>query len=280
MKPPERRAAVLGKPIAHSLSPVIHTAGYTAAGLGEWSYTAIECAESELALLVSGLDAQWAGLSLTMPLKEAGLRVADEIDPLALALGATNTLVNTERGWTALNTDAPGMLEALGHVGVVAAGEVAVLGGGGTARAAIAAAGGLGAKATVYARRPAAIEALRPVAEALGVRMTGADWSGVAACRRADVVISTVPKGAADHVATTGWRPETVLFDVVYAPWPTPLAAAALAAGARVVSGLQLLLAQAVLQFEHFTGVEAPAAEMRQALAAASNAAAGAMWIK
>jgi shikimate dehydrogenase len=132
-----RRAAVLGTPIAHSLSPVIHSAGYLAAGLAGWRYTALECAESELTTTVAGLGRHWAGLSLTMPLKEVGLSVADEIDPLARALGATNTLVRTpgqepaDAGcWRALNTDAPGMVDALGRVGVVRAGEVAVLGGG------------------------------------------------------------------------------------------------------------------------------------------------------
>jgi shikimate-5-dehydrogenase len=275
-----RRAAVLGTPIAHSLSPVIHSAGYAAAGLDGWSYTAIECAESQLGAVAEGFGPEWAGVSLTMPLKEVGLRIADEIDPLALALGATNTLVRTAGGWRALNTDAPGMLDALARVGVTAASEVAVLGGGGTARAALGAARGLGAHVTVYARRPAAIEALRPVAAALEVELTGADWSVARGCRDADVVISTVPRGAADHLATDGWRPTTVLFDVVYAPWPTPLAGAALAAGATIVSGLELLLAQALRQFELFTGVTPPAERMRQALAGASNASAGAMWIK
>src|SRR5882724_81855 len=99
-----RRAAVLGKPVAHSLSPVLHNAGYAAAGLVDWRYTAIECAEAELADLVAGLGPEWAGLSLTMPLKEVALVVADVVAPVAAALGAANTLVRRPDGWYAENT--------------------------------------------------------------------------------------------------------------------------------------------------------------------------------
>ncbi|MGH3682345.1 MAG: shikimate dehydrogenase family protein, partial [Natronosporangium sp.] len=111
------RAAVLGKPVAHSLSPVIHRAGYAAAGLTGWSYAAIECAESELAGLVGKLDAGWVGLSLTMPLKEAAPGVAGQVSPLVATLGAANTLVRGPDGsWRAENTDVPGMVDALGAV--------------------------------------------------------------------------------------------------------------------------------------------------------------------
>ncbi|NJC72742.1 shikimate dehydrogenase [Planosporangium thailandense] len=264
---PVHRAAVLGKPIAHSLSPVIHNAGYAAAGLSDWRYTATECAEAELAGLVAGLGPEWAGLSLTMPLKEVALTVADAVTPVAAALGAANTLVRDERGWRADNTDAPGMVDALAGAGVTAAAEIAVLGAGGTARAALAAAGALGAKVTVYARRHSAIDQLAPVAAALGVELTGAAWDDAAGCADAQVVISTVPKGAADGLAeAVRWRPSVVLFDALYEPWPTPLAAAAARAGCPVVSGLDLLLAQAVHQFEQFTGVTAPVDAMRAAL--------------
>jgi shikimate dehydrogenase len=276
---------VLGKPVAHSLSPVIHNAGYQAAGLAGWSYTAIECAEAELADLIAGLGPEWAGLSLTMPLKEAALAVANEVSPVAAAVGAANTLVRRADGsWYADNTDVPGMVESLRAAGVTRAGSVAVLGAGGTARAALAAARELSPQTiTVYARRPEAIEQLRTVrvggeggreSDRAGreggrgsdpVPLTAAPWTDAARCGEADVVISTVPKGVADQLAVD-WRPSTVLFDVLYDPWPTPLAASAQAAGCRIVSGLDLLLAQAVGQFEQFTGVPAPVAAMRAAL--------------
>jgi shikimate dehydrogenase len=261
------RAAVLGKPVDHSRSPALHQAGYAAAGLSGWQYTRIECDEAQLAGLVAGLGPDWVGLSLTMPLKEAALAVAEAVDPFAAALGAANTLVRREHGWHAYNTDAPGMVRALNEVGVLAAASIAILGAGGTARAAIGAAAGLGATVTAYTRRAEAGDELRPVAEALDVALTCAPWSDAAACAGADVVISTVPKGVADGLAAVPWRPQTVVFDVVYDPWPTALAGAARAVGCRIVSGLDLLLWQATHQFELFTGVPAPVGAMRAALA-------------
>jgi shikimate dehydrogenase len=293
-----RRAAVCGKPIAHSLSPVIHNAGFAAAGLDGWSYTAIECAEVELAALVAGLGPEWAGLSLTMPLKEEALRLATSATPVARTTGAANTLVRRPDGtWHADNTDVPGMVRVLREAGVgapaaavpglsitliadvqigvsVPAPTVTVLGGGGTARAALAAAAQLGAtEVTVVTRRPEARDELIPAAEALGVTIAGAGWDDAAELFDADAVISTVPKGAADHLAGIAtWRPGSVLFDAIYDPWPTPLAAAAAAHGLPVVSGLDLLLAQALSQFEQFTGVErAPEKAMREALFEAAS---------
>ncbi|MFY1671743.1 shikimate dehydrogenase [Plantactinospora sp. WMMB334] len=268
-----RRAAVLGKPIAHSLSPVIHNAGYAAAGLTGWSYTAIECAEVELPDLVAALGPEWAGLSLTMPLKEAALAVAGEVSPVAAATGAANTLVRRPDGsWAADNTDVPGMVDVLVEAGVPAGAEVLLLGAGGTARAALAAAARLGVRRVACrVRRRAAGAELARLAGTLGLRFEIVDWAVPDAPEGADLVVSTVPKGAADGFAAAArsWRPETVFFDVVYDPWPTPLAEAAAAAGCRIVSGLDLLLAQAVGQFTQFTGVPAPVREMRAALVAA-----------
>jgi shikimate dehydrogenase len=270
-------AAVLGKPVAHSLSPVIHRAGYAAAGLADWRYAAIECAESQLPALVAGLGPDWAGLSLTMPLKEAALGVADQVSPRAAALGAANTLVHRAHGWFAENTDAAGILDALRAAGVSTADTLAVLGAGGTARAALAAARDLGAETTVYARRAAALAALRPVADHLGVRLTGRDWADAADCGGAEVMISTVPRGVADGLAgRVRWRRGAVLLDAVYDPWPTALAASADSAGCRIVSGLDLLLAQAVHQFVLFTGVSAPVEAMGAALRASATERAGA----
>jgi shikimate dehydrogenase len=272
---PTRRAAVLGKPISHSLSPVLHNAGYAAAGLAGWSYVAIECDEAALPGLVGGLGPEWAGLSLTMPLKEAALDVATEVAPVAAAVGAANTLVRRAGGWFADNTDVVGMVALLRAAGIGAGARFTVLGAGGTARGALAAAARLDAAGvTVVARRPAAIDDLRPTAERLGLRLAGAAWDGAGAHVDADVVISTVPKGVADPMAAgSAWRAGTVLFDAVYDPWPTPLADAARCAGCRILSGLDLLHAQALGQFEHFTGVPAPAEAMREALYAARGPA-------
>ncbi|MEU4558202.1 shikimate dehydrogenase [Actinoplanes sp. NPDC023936] len=275
-----RKAAVCGKPIAHSLSPVIHNAGYAAAGLTGWTYAAIECAESELPDLVAGLGPEWAGLSLTMPLKEAALRIADVATPVAIAAGVANTLVRQPDGsWHGDNTDIAGMARVLREAGLgVSRGRharkevpprITVLGGGGTARAALAAASELGAEEiTVVTRRPEAREELNPVAVALGLRIEGVSWADAPGAFDADAVIATVPKGAADELAERAvWRDGSVYFDVLYDPWPTPLAASAARAGVAVHSGLDLLLAQALGQFEQFTGlVPAPEDAMRAAL--------------
>ena len=273
---PTRRAAVCGQPIAHSLSPVIHNAGFAAAGLSGWSYSAVECAEPGLAALVGGLGPEWAGLSLTMPLKEEALRLAAVATPVAVAIGAANTLVRREDGtWQADNTDVSGMVRVLQNAGLKPAPSVTVLGGGGTARAALAAAAQLGASAvTVVTRRLEAFAGLAPAADALGITLLSVPWERAPETFQADAVISTVPKGAGDHLAgAVAWRDGTVLFDAIYDPWPTPLAADALAHGVPVLSGLDLLLAQALSQFEQFTGVTpAPEAAMRAALLAAAAA--------
>jgi shikimate dehydrogenase len=147
-----------------------------------------------------------------------------------------------------------------------------VLGAGGTARAALAAAAALACpQVTLIARRPEAAAELGGVAAALGVPMIAVSWPDAPAALDNDVVVSTVPKGVADQfAAAVRWRPGGVVFDALYDPWPTPLADAAATAGARVVSGLDLLLAQALSQFEQFTGVR-PAAAMRNALRAAAT---------
>jgi shikimate dehydrogenase len=270
------RAAVCGKPIAHSLSPVIHSAGFAAAGLTDWQYTSFEVDELALPGLVAGLGAEWAGLSLTMPLKETALRLAAEASPLALATGAANTLVRRADGsWYGDNTDAVGMIRVLRDAGALSPRSLTILGGGGTARAALAAAAALGVgSVTVVTRRPSVCDELAPAADALGLTLVGHPWVDAAAALTADAVISTVPKGAADHLAIEAeWHPGTVLFDAIYDPWPTPLATSALARGLAVVSGLDLLLAQALSQFEQFTGVvPAPEDAMREALVAAAAA--------
>ena len=264
------RAAVLGKPIGHSLSPVIHNAGYAALGLPDWSYTAIECDEAGLPGFVAGLGPEWAGLSLTMPLKEVALTVATEVSPVAALVGAANTLVRRGEGWYATNTDVEGMVNLLRAAGVPAGGRFTVLGAGGTARAALAAAAQLAAQSvTVVARRPLTISA---VAADLGLPMTPVLWADAPGALHADVVVSTVPKGVADPIAIHAtWRPATILFDALYDPWPTPLADSAARAGSQILSGRDLLLAQAEGQFRLFTGAEPPTEAMRDALRAARS---------
>ncbi len=272
------RAAVLGSPVAHSLSPVLHTAAYAALGLDGWHYDAHECVEAQLPEFVAGLDAEWAGLSLTMPLKRAALDVAEEVSPLAAATGAANTLVLSDGHRFADNTDVVGIASALrsagvGGAGADAGGRAVVLGAGGTAQAALAALRDLGiTRIDVLVRAVERAGELHAAADRLGVAPTVAasladPARASAAIRGAEVVISTLPRGAADALAGAG--PGTVVLDVVYAPWPTPFATTAAVDGARVVSGLEVLLHQAVAQVELMTGRPGPVAEMRTALEAA-----------
>ena len=262
-------AAVLGSPVAHSLSPVLHNAAYAALGLTDWSYGLHECREPELAGFVDGLGPEWAGLSLTMPLKRVTLDVADEVDELAAAIGAANTLVLTGRR-TAYNTDIVGIGATLGRT---LPGRAVVLGAGGTAQSALAALREAGIDdVTVLVRDLGRTTELRDTAERLGVapRIVAAladPASASAELVGADVVISTLPPGGADPLVPPGAG--AVVLDVVYAPWPTPFAAAALAAGAGVRSGLEMLLHQAVAQVELMTGKPGPVAAMRTALDAA-----------
>ena len=271
-----RRAAVLGRPVAHSLSPVLHRAAYAALGLTGWRYDAVDCDEAGLPGFLRSLDPDWVGLSLTMPLKRAALRLADEATPLARDVGAANTLLLGADRRRADNTDVAGILAALGELGVrvgpppAGAGRTAVLlGAGGTAQAALAALRALGvAEPTAVVRDPARAGELRATADRLGVRVRVLDWGHVRLVADADLVISTLPAGAADPLAALPWSAGSTVLDVVYAPWPTPLAAAAAAAGCPVAGGLAVLLHQAAAQVELMTGQHAPLAAMRAALPA------------
>jgi shikimate dehydrogenase len=262
------RAAVLGSPVAHSLSPVLHSAAYAALGLDGWHYDAHECDEAGLAGFVDGLGPEWAGLSLTMPLKRVALEVARDVSPLAAAVGAA---VLTGGRRHADNTDVAGVVEALR--GARPGGRAVVLGAGGTAQATLAALRELGiVDTTVLVRSTARTGELRAAADRLGVAPQITDGlldpaRARAALADADVVVSTLPRGGADGL--TDVRPGAVVLDVVYAPWPTPFAAAAEAAGARVVGGLEMLLHQAVAQVELMTGLTPPVDVMRDALDAA-----------
>ena len=262
-------------PIEHSLSPVLHTAAYAALGLSGWEYGRFAVDEVGLPGFVAGLGPEWAGLSLTMPLKRVALDVADEVAPDTAAIGAANTLVRREgdgSGWLAVNTDVVGIEESLRAVGVTSVGHAVVIGAGGTAQAALAALRRLGEPApTVLVRAPARAGALRETAERLGVTPRIVGGFPETPLPRADVVISTVPAGAADALTAVVWDRATVLLDVIYAPWPTAPAAAAAAAGCRVAGGLELLLHQAVAQVELMTGRPGPTAEMAAALMAAAG---------
>jgi shikimate dehydrogenase len=266
-----RRAAVLGKPVGHSLSPALHQAAYAALGLGGWSYEAIECDEAGLPGLLASCGPGWAGLSLTMPLKRAVLPLLGWADPVAVATGSANTVVFTPSGPRGYNTDVAGLVTALTEAGVKPR-TATVLGAGATACSALAALRELGlAEVTAAVRDPARAAGLLAAASRLGVRVCLAPFGSEGLPKETphpDLLISTVPEGGRDffteRLHQTQQVPATVM-DVVYHPWPTPLAQAARRAGSAVISGYELLLHQAARQVELMTGLAAPVPQMRAA---------------
>ncbi|GAA2822106.1 shikimate dehydrogenase [Kitasatospora paracochleata] len=263
------RAAVLGSPIAHSLSPTLHRAGYAALGLAAWRYDRFEVDEAALPGFVEGLDrAEWAGLSLTMPLKRAIIPMLDGITDTARSVDAVNTVVFTaDGGRRGDNTDVPGLVNALRERGIERVAEAAVLGAGATASSALAALAVVCAgPVTVYVRSAERAAEMRELGERLGLQLRTAAWEQGAQALAAPLTISTTPAGATDGFADAVPEEPGALFDVLYHPWPTKLVAAVAERGATVLGGLDLLVHQAVLQFEQFTGVPAgPLAAMRAA---------------
>jgi shikimate dehydrogenase len=248
-----RRAAVLGSPIAHSLSPVLHRTAYEELGLPGF---------------LDGLGPEWAGLSLTMPLKRAVIPLLDEISPTAAAVEAVNTVVLTGDGRRAGdNTDIPGMVAALRERGIEQVDSAAVLGAGATASSALAALARIcTGEVVAYVRGENRAAQMRQWGERLGVEVRTADWADAARALRAPLVVATTPAGTTDALAAEVPEMPATLFDVLYDPWPTALAARWSAHGGAVVGGLDLLVHQAVLQVEQMTGRSpAPLDAMRKA---------------
>ncbi|MGH3357140.1 MAG: shikimate dehydrogenase [Nocardioidaceae bacterium] len=264
------RCAVLGSPVAHSLSPVLHRAAYRELGLA-WEYDAIEVTEEELPDFLDGLRPPWRGLSLTMPLKRAVLPLLDEVSETARAAGAANTLLLDVHGRrTGENTDVPGMVSALEERGVSRVATAVVVGGGATATSAVLALSRMGCHSvTLWVREPArareTLEAAARVTGAPSVQVAGAE-TPVEDQGEVDLVLSTIPASAQEPVAVGLAERAAAVFDVLYDPWPTPLARAATSAHRPLVSGLDLLLHQATRQVELMTGCDtAPLEAMRSA---------------
>jgi shikimate dehydrogenase len=259
---------VLGKPIAHSLSPVLHRAAYDELGLTGWSYDRFEVDEAGLPGFFDKLGPEWAGLSLTMPLKRAVIPLLDEISGTAASVDAVNTVVLTDDGRRlGDNTDIPGMVAALREHGIEQVDSAAILGAGATASSALAALARIcTGEVVAYVRSETRAAEMRQWGERLDVDVRTADWADAAEALRAPLVIATTPAGTTDALAAAVPERPATLFDVLYEPWPTELAARWSMFGGAVVSGLDLLVHQAVLQVERMTGrSEAPLDAMRRA---------------
>lgn len=263
------RAAVLGQPIGHSRSPVLHNAGYAALGLDHWAYDRFDCDADALPGLVGGADPSYRGFSVTMPAKFAALAFADESTERARRIGSANTLVRTDTGWRADNTDVDGirgaLAELLGGGGLVDKRAV-VVGGGGTARPAIWALLEAGVAHITVVNRSDRTSELTGLVDAFPTTLSYLPLEGdvEAEAAAAAVVISTVPSAAVAGLEEK--LAHAPVLDVIYDPWPTPLVTVARSRGIPAVGGHVMLAHQAYGQFEQFTGQPAPREAMRAAL--------------
>jgi shikimate dehydrogenase len=272
-----KRAAVLGHPVAHSLSPVLHRAAYEALGL-DWSYEAIDVDVPDLEAFLAALDDDWAGLSLTMPLKNEAARLADFIEPQAKLVGPVNTLVRSGLGeyrqWVGANTDIHGIVAALAEGGATRVESAVIVGAGATATSAVAALASLGAiRPVILLRDKNRAGTLMRAATRMGVAPRFVDMGSSDALRaltHADVVMSTVPADAGmalgERLRNAGLRVSGPLLDAVYVPHITPLGDAWAEAGGVPVSGVRMLLHQAGEQVRLMTGMTAPLDAMDEAL--------------
>ncbi|MDO9397973.1 MAG: shikimate dehydrogenase [Herbiconiux sp.] len=253
------RFGVLGSPIAHSKSPLLHRTAYQALGL-PWEYDAYEVDSDALAGFVGGLDSPWRGLSLTMPLKETVLPLLDEVDAIGRATGAVNTVLITvaegSRRLTGFNTDVYGIRAALEDAGITASGHALVIGAGATARSAVAAVAQLGAEhVTIALRSPDRAAEVVETARASGLSSTVVALDDDAlAVIEPDLTVSTLPGGAGVGVRFSGSvaSSSSPLLDVAYHPWPSDLASVWEEAGSRAVPGVAMLVHQAVAQIRVF----------------------------
>lgn len=286
----KHRCAVLGKPIAHSLSPVLHDAAYRTLGLDDWTYERQEIAQEDLAGFLNGLDRTWRGLSLTMPLKKTIQAYGTPKDAWTATLGVSNTAVFRwpepakagERPEIDLyNTDVPGILYAFQHAYSTAGRKLedcnvehaVVIGNGNTAASAVSALSVLCAACegtgdiAVVARHPGKNPDLaRIVSDDDSCEIHEIDFSrAVESLGNADIAVSTIPGHAADAIAKDiirdeSFQPKGMLLDVVYDPRPSALIQAWREKGGLALGGEEMLLYQAVLQVILMTGEEGRAA--------------------
>lgn len=266
-----RRAAVLGHPISHSKSPALHSAAYAKLGV-DIEYSAIDVTVELLPSFMDSIrgDDVWCGLSVTMPLKSAMVKEVDEVRGAGAHLGVINTVVfEHDAGQVrrvGYNTDVAGIVEAVRYAGVVATPHAAILGGGGTSAAAVAAVQELGARhVDVFVRDAGRAGDAQAAAAAVGISLAIRPLTEAAtAVAGTDLVISTLPPRAADSLAEElAALPATgagVLLDVAYDPWPSRLAEVWHGHGGAVVPGLEMLMYQAAEQIRRFSGCDVDAA--------------------
>lgn len=249
---------VVGSPIDHSKSPAIHRAAYRVLGL-DWDYGKLEVSRGGLRQVLDNAPEALRGFSVTMPLKEEAAKVASTVDEFVRASGSANTLVLTESGWSAYNTDVFGIVQAVRTNTNQVWRQASILGSGATAYSAMMALRVLAPEAMVriFARNAATAKSLAAFGKGIGlkVRVTRSLRKALSGER---LTISTLPAGAlTDYLASKRNVPARgfagALLDVAYDPWPSPAARSWSTAGAVVASGLDMLIWQAVAQLRIFT---------------------------
>ena len=267
---------LIGNPVAHSLSPAIHNAAFAALGLN-FAYTAHRVEDVEAA--IKGIRALGIrGASVTIPHKLAVVPFLDEVDPVAAWIGSVNTIVNDEGKLKGSNTDGEGALKALVEAGVKLEGKRALMiGSGGAARAVgftLAAKAKLGSLTIVGVVEPELKKLAGDIAEKTPVKAKGKilkDKVLAEEMKKAELVIQCSPIGMHPKMDETPvpkelLRPDLIVMDIVYNPRETRLLREAREQGAQIIPGIEMFLNQAVLQFEKWTGQQAPVAVMRGVL--------------
>ena len=242
-------AAVLGSPIAHSLSPLIHSLAYEHLGLAA-QYEAIEVKAGGLESFMTQTDKNC--LSLTMPLKEEAMRVADVISDVAAQISCGNTLSLDKGVWSLTSTDVSGFDYTLQMHGLEKVDSVLIIGAGATARAAVSSVSQFAKNVSVISRNSEREAAMK---QASLVDVTYLPWELTDALNGVDLVINTTPGQAADFLVSGIDKPRGTLFEVLYHPWPTAISRAWSKTQAQVIDGLDLLIHQAIAQVEIFSGV-------------------------
>lgn len=245
--------AVVGHPIAHSLSPALHRAAYDVLGL-DWTYRAIDVEPGTFASFLAGDGAELRGISVTMPHKTAALEAATEVDLLAARTRSVNTLLRSAPdSILGFNTDVVGMVNAFQDSGVTHARHVVIIGGGATASSAVAAGAEMGAEhISVLARTPAKAFFLEQVGQECGVNVTVHELTNMDGLSPADAAISTLPGTVELSLSTLPRTERATLLDVAYNPWPSSRSAEWNVAGGESVSGLRMLAHQALIQVRIF----------------------------
>jgi shikimate dehydrogenase len=250
------KAAVLGSPIAHSLSPLLHRRAYEILGIPA-SYEAILCDESDFPSFIERQEeAGWTGFSLTMPLKEIAIDYLTQVEPTSKRIDSINTMVKSGTGWFGVSTDRLAISNLLkSHT----FSRVAIIGGGGTARAALGALDGLTSEIDILLRSPNRAQKLSACVTTSALNYFDMTHS----VANYDLVIATVPAGASDSLVIKDGAVNGVLLEALYRPWPTKLAASWQGSGGYLISGLELLVEQALFQIELFSKSKFDFSEMR-----------------